>query len=327
MRLFTNIKRKLPGVGRYGSLFMAVVFVITAFHAAPAQTQDQWTFATPEEAVTALVEAVKANDTLTLLAIFGPGSEEIITSGDPEMDKAVRERFITRYEEKNSLEKTSPDRMIFYIGNDDWPFPIPLVREEETWRYDTASGKDEILARRIGRNELSAIQTCLAYVDAQREYALQDHDGDGILVYASKLMSDPGKKNGLYWKTAAGEEQSPLGPLVAAAHEKGYRMGTPDAEPAPYHGYYYRILDGQGKHADGGAQNYILNGRMIGGFALVAFPATYGSTGVMTFIVNYEGVVYQKDLGENTEKTALAMKLFDPDDTWQKVSLKTAEAK
>ena len=181
---------------------------------------------------------------------------------------------------------------------------------------------DEILARRIGRNELSVIQVCLAYVDAQREYVIKDRDTDSLLEYAQKFRSDPGKKNGLYWNVKEGEEQSPIGPLVAAAHEKGYTAKQSGGKPVPYHGYYYRILKAQGKNAPGGAYDYMVNGQMIGGFALVAYPARYASSGVMTFIVNHDGVVYEKDLSDNTENAVLAMKLFNPDGTWKKVEKK-----
>jgi len=202
------------------------------------------------------------------------------------------------------------------VGNDDWPFAVPVVKKDALWRFDAKAGKEEILARRIGQNELSAIQFCLAYVDAQREYVSKDRDGDGLLEYAQKFASDKGKKNGLFWNTKEGEEQSPLGPIAAAAHKQGYRKKG--ANPQPFYGYYYRILQGQGKNAAGGAYDYTVKGNMIGGFALVAYPAKYASSGVMTFIVNHNGVVYEKDLGRNTEKTAQAMKRFDPDSTWKK---------
>jgi hypothetical protein len=192
------------------------------------------------------------------------------------------------------------------------------VKRGEKWSFDTRKGKEELINRRIGRNELNTIQVCLAYVDAQREYALKDRDGDGLVEYAQEFRSDRGKKNGLYWDVKAGEAQSPLGPLFAAAREKGYSPKAAGGKPVPYHGYYYRILTGQGKNAPGGAYDYVVKGNMIGGFALVAYPAQYGSSGVMTFIVNHDGVVYQKDLGKSTEKSAVAMKLFNPDQTWKR---------
>jgi hypothetical protein len=275
-----------------------------------------------DSTVKAMVEALKSNDVNALEAIFGPGSQDLITSGDAIADQSGREQFLKLYGEKNRLEQTA-DTGVLSVGNGDWPAPIPIVKEDARWRFDTKEGKKEILARRIGRNELSVIQVCLAYVDAQREYALKDRDGDGLLVYAQKVLSDPGKKNGLYWEAKEGEEQSPLGSLVAVAQEEGYTGGRkPGGEPPPYHGYYYRILKTQGRSAKGGAYDYVVKGKMIGGFALVAYPAQYGSSGIMTFIVNHDGVVYQKDLGENTRKIAKAMKLFSPDKTWTRVEQK-----
>jgi hypothetical protein len=209
--------------------------------------------------------------------------------------------------------------MVLVIGDKDWPFPIPLVKKGDQWFFDTKAGKEEILNRRIGENELSTVQTLLAIVDAQREYAMKDPDNDGIREYAGKFGSDSGKKNGLYWETKQGEEPSPLGELVADARAEGYTRTGPKAGPVPFHGYYFRMLKKQGKHASGGAFDYIVKNKMIGGFAVVAYPAAYGSSGVMTFIVNHEGVVYQKDLSKDTAKTATAMTSFDPDKTWKKV--------
>jgi len=300
-----------------GALVIAAAFIVLLFFgSAHAQTVKQRTFASPEEAVKAFIEALKSNDVKALEAILGPGSRDLVSSGDPVADKAVRERFLSRYGEKNRLEVTDTKANLS-LGNDDWPFAVPIVKKDGLWRFDAKAGKEEILARRIGQNELSAIQFCLAYVDAQREYTLKDRDGDGLLEYAQKFGSDKGKKNGLYWKAKEGEEQSPLGPIAAAAYSRGYRKKGEN--PQPFYGYFYRILTGQGKNAPGGAYGYLAKGNMIGGFALVAYPAKYASSGVMTFIVNHDGVVYEKDLGRNTEKAAQAMKLFDPDSTWKKV--------
>ena len=287
----------------------------------PAETVKQRTFASPEEAVEALVTALRSNDVNALEAIFGPGSQDLFISGDPVKDQSGRELFLKFYDEKNRLEGTA-DKVFLSVGGDDWPLPIPIVKRDALWRFDAKEGMDEILARRIGRNELSVIQVCLAYVDAQREYVIKDRDTDSLLEYAQKFRSDPGKKNGLYWNVKEGEEQSPLGPLFAAAHEKGYTAKQSGGKPVPYHGYYYRILKAQGKNAPGGAYDYMVNGQMIGGFALVAYPARYASSGVMTFIVNHDGVVYEKDLSDNTENAVLAMKLFNPDGTWKKVEKK-----
>ena len=307
------------GLKRFGAILIAVMFMIlTASSPSLAQKSNQLRFASPEEAVGALVEALKSNDSKALEAIFGPDSRDLITSGDPVADQAGRERFLKLYGEKNRLEQTD-GKVALSIGNEDWPFPIPMVKKDALWNFDTEAGREEILARRIGKNELSAIQVCLAYVDAQREYALKDRDADGLLQYAQKFRSDKGEKNGLFWEAKEGEEKSPLGPLFAAAQEKGYDVESSGDKPIPYYGYYYRILKGQGKDAAGGAYDYMVNGKMIGGFAMLAYPATYESSGIMTFIVNHEGVVYQKDLGQNTEKAALAMTLFNPDSTWKKV--------
>jgi hypothetical protein len=320
MVLHINTKKRDSWFERCGALLMAAAFIVLVISAtSQAETVKQRTFASPEEAVKALVEALKSNDAKAVEAIFGPGSRDILLSGDRVADKAVEEKFLSRYGEKNRLEVTEAKANLT-IGNDDWPFAVPLAKKDGLWYFDTKAGKEEILARRIGQNELGAIQVCLAYADAQREYFLKDRDGDGLLEYAQRFRSDPGKKNGLYWEVKAGEGQSPLGPLFAAAQEKGYSTKAAGGKPVPYYGYYYRILTGQGKNAPGGAYDYVVKGNMIGGFALVAYPAKYGSSGVVTFIVNHDGVVYQKDLGKNTEKAALAMKLFDPDSTWKKAN-------
>ena len=271
--------------------------------------------------------ASKAGDTKALSAIFGPQGKDLVFSGDPVADKAGRDRFVSNYEVKNRLEEVGTDKVVIYAGNDDWPLPIPIVKKQGVWRFDVKEGKEELLARWIGRNELDTIQVCLAIVDGQREYAMKDWDGDGLLEYAQKFWSDAGKKNGLYWEAKEGDEKSPLGPLVGAAQKKGYTAKQSASKPAPYFGYYYRILSSQGKSAPGGAYDYVVRGNMIGGFALVAYPAQYGASGIMTFIVNHDGVVYQKDLGKSTEKTALAMKHFNPDSKWKKVEPKVAQGK
>jgi Protein of unknown function (DUF2950) len=319
MVLYIGAEKRDSWFRRCGALVIAAAFVVLVISGpAHAATVKQRTFASPEEAVKTLVEALKANDMKALEAIFGPGSRDLIWSGDPVADQSRRERFVSLYEQKYRLEITDANAVL-NLGNEDWPFAIPIVKKEGLWYFDTKQGKEEILARRIGQDELGAIQVCLAYVDGQREYVLKDRDANGLLEYAQKFRSDPGKKNGLYWEVKAGEAQSPLGPLFAAAQEKGYSSKAAGGKPLPYYGYYYRILKGQGKDAPGGAYDYVVRGKMIGGFALVAYPAKYASSGVMTFIVNQDGVVYQKDLGKNTEKTALAMKLFNPDSTWKKV--------
>ena len=313
-----NKEKRKFWLKRCAAIFMTVMFIVLVVSDLSAKNMNQLTFASPEAAVRAMVEALNSNDLKALEAIFGPGSRDLITSGDSTADQSDREQFLKLYNEKNGLEQTA-DKVVLSVGNEDWPFPIPMVKEDAFWRFDTEEGVEEILARRIGRNELSAIQVCLAYVDAQREYVLKDRNGDGFLEYAQKFASESGKQDGLYWKAKEGDEQSPLGPLVGAAQEQGYSGKKSGGKPIPYHGYYYRILKAQGKKAPGGAYDYMVKGKMIGGFALVAYPAKYGSSGIMTFIVNHDGVVYQNDLGRNTEKAAQAIKLFNPDSMWEKV--------
>ena len=301
--------------------FLAAV-VVSAIFIFAGVTADaalkQKVFATPEEAVKAVVTAARNNDDKEMIAIFGQSAKDLIFSGDAVADKERRELLLRKYDEKNGLVQKDGN-MVFVIGKDDWPLPIPLVKKGGSWFFDTDKGREEVLNRRIGENELSTIQTMLAIVDAQREYAMKDPDGNGMPDYAEKFMSDPGKKNGLYWETKEGEEPSPLGPILTQARKSGYREKKPGGNPVPFHGYYYRILKAQGKNAAGSAYNYVLKGRMIGGFAVIASPARYGNSGVMTFLVNHDGVVYQKDLGKNTEKEAKAIKKFDPDKTWKKV--------
>ena len=282
-------------------------------------------FASADAAAEALVAALRTNDTKALLAILGSDGRPLLSSGDPVVDRQNRETFVKAYDAAHKLVANG-DMTQLQVGADDWPLPIPIVKAGEQWRFNARQGRDEILARRIGRNEIYTMQTCLAYVDAQREYYAQDRNGDGILEYAQKFGSTPGQRDGLYWPTKEGESPSPLGSLVERARAAGYRKGE---GPTPYHGYIYRILTAQGPAAPGGAYDYITRGHMIAGFALVAFPAQYGSSGVMTFLVNHDGVVYQKDLGRNTRSLATAMKTFNPDETWTKADVPevTAAAK
>jgi len=296
------------------AIFLTIFGLGGISHAAAAQ---QKTFASAEEAVKALVAAAKNADSKELMAIFGVGSKQLIFSGDAVADKQRHERFVKAYDEKNRLVQQGND-MILVIGKEDWPFPIPVMKKGDSWVFDIARGREEILNRRIGENELNTIQVCRAIVDAQREYAMKDRDKNGLLEYAQKFLSDPGKKNGLYWEAKAGEPLSPLGPITIQARGEGYQRNT-SGGPSPYHGYYYRILTAQGKDAPGGAYSYLVKGKMIGGFAVVAYPAEYENSGVMTFIVNYEGKVFQKDLGKNTASVAKAMKEYNPDKTWAEV--------
>ena len=285
--------------------------------AAPVSVKQE-SFATPDEALKAVVDDLKADNQSGLVKIFGPSIEPILNSGDPVADQNARERFVAYAEEQHHFDG-SGDTLTLVIGKDDWPFPIPLKKVDERWRFDTAAGKEEILNRRIGENELSTIQTMLAYVDAQGDYADFQRQRSGTPEYAQRILSSPGKMDGLYWPAAEGAPQSPLGPLVAAARAAGYRRSAKTEEPSPYHGYFYKVLTAQGPNAPGGAIDYIVNGRMIGGFGLVAWPARYGDSGVMTFMVNHDDVVYQKNLGPQTAKLAPAISRFDPDPSWQKV--------
>jgi hypothetical protein len=271
-------------------------------------------YKTPDEAAAALIGAAKAADRPALMRVLGPGSAEIVSSGDEVADVSARKRVIEAYDTKHQVVMEGADKAVLVIGNEEWPFPIPLVRKDGTWRFDTAAGRDEILFRRIGRNELNAIQTSLAYVDAQHEYAEKGIGGNS--VYAQRVVSQPGKKDGLYWPAQSGEDESPLGELAAAASAAGYRAGQ---QRAPYHGYYYKILTRQGPNAPGGEIDYIARGKMIGGFALVAYPAEYRNSGVMTFLVNHQGVIYEKDLGSNTASIASGITAFNPDGSWQRV--------
>ena len=276
----------------------------------PAMAQQS--FKSPDEAAAALAAAVKSGAKADMLKVLGEGGEDIVSSGDEVADAETRNKFTSAYDAKHSV-KVDGKKASLIVGPDDFPFPIPLVQSKAGWEFDTDEGRREVLARRVGRNELDAIQTCLAFVDAENEYADKDH-GDGVGAYAQRIVSTPGKQDGLYWKSDSND--SPLGAVAAEASAEGYKAG---GEPRPYHGYYYRILTGQGQNAPGGALSYVIKGKMIGGFALVAWPAEYGNSGVMTFIVNHAGTVYQKDLGEDTEAAAQRMKWFDPDRGWTKV--------
>ena len=272
-----------------------------------AQQPGQKTFASPEDATDALVTAAQNNDEKAMLDILGPDGKQIVSSGDETEDAASRANFVQRYQQMHRLVKEPDGTTILYIGAENWPTPIPLVNKGNAWYFDTEAGKKEILYRRIGRNEISTIRVCQELVAAEKEYYSTHHN-----EYAQKIFSDEGQHNGLYWKAADVEHQSPIGPLVASAFAKG------DGSPTPYLGYYYHILTGQGKNDRGGAKSYIVNGKMTAGFAFVAYPAEYRSSGVMTFIVNEDGVVYQKDLGKKTDVLAKALKEYSPKSSWQK---------
>ena len=290
-----------------------VIFLSVTYSTLLAKDIKQKSFALPEDAVNALVAAVKTDDKKEMLAILGTGGKELISSGDEIADKTGREKFLKAYDETNKLEKVSDSKMILHIGKDDWSLPIPVVEKSKKWLFDTKAGKEEILNRRIGRNELNVIEVLHAYINAQCEYASKDRNGDGVMQFAHKIISTEGKHDGLYWETQEGEEMSPLGPFFAQASSEGY------ANLSPFHGYYYKILRGQGKYATGGAYDYVVKGKMILGYALIAYPAQYGNSGIMTFIVNQAGVIYEKNLGKNTVNIAKAMKKFNPDKTWREI--------
>ncbi|MDP1992984.1 MAG: DUF2950 domain-containing protein [Syntrophales bacterium] len=317
-----NGLRRKCGVAIGTALLLFLLSAHIPLQAAVRGSQ-QKTFPSPEEAVKVMIAAVKAHDVKTMQVLLGPGSKGVIYSGDKAADRADREAFVKAYEEQHRIEMVNDTRGILRVGKNDWPMPIPIVRLRQSWRFDTKAAKEEILNRRIGRNELNVIQVCLAYVDAQREYALQDVDGDGLLEYAQKFESDPGGKNGLYWEIKEGEQPSPCGPFICRASKEDKVKRKPFGESEPYHGYFYKILKAQGINASGGAFDYVVNGKMIGGFALVAYPARYGISGMVTFIVNQDGQIYEKDLGRNTTANAEGMKVFDPDNTWRKVEPQT----
>ena len=284
--------------------------------AAAAEAVSQASYASPEEAARALYEAVKGHNVKSIYAVLGPGSEQLIYTGDEVADQQMQERFVAAYDHSLKVERDGDTTATLLLGENESPFPFPLVKGAQGWQFDAAAGAEEIINRRIGENELFAIKVCLAYGDAQNEYAEADRDGDGLIEYAQKFRSSEGKHDGLYWPTGENEQLSPLGPLFARAQAEGYT--AKDTGPVPYHGYYYRILTGQGGSAAGGAYDYIVNGNMIGGYAIVAYPAVWGSSGVMTFIANHNGVVYQKNLGPDTTEIALKITRFDPDESWQK---------
>ncbi len=296
-----------------------VSLTIAALLCATANAQQA--FKTPDEAASALAGAAKAGDPKAIVTVLGPDGVDIVSSGDPVADATTREKFVAAYDAKHQITMEGDNKAIVVIGQEDFPLPIPLVRKDGAWRFDTAAGREEILFRRIGKNELDAIQSSLAYVDAQNDYADKDRTGAGKGLYAQRIVSSAGKKDGLYWPDAQNNDASPLGELIAKATTQGYRTG---GGRTPYHGYYFKILTEQGAAAPGGELDYVVKGKMIGGFALVAYPAEYRNSGVMTFIVNHTGTVYEKDLGPNTAKLAERMTAYNPDSTWHKVESPTA---
>ncbi len=299
----------------FKSFQRAVVPGIMALALLTSTSQAQQAFSSPEDAAAALAAAAKSSSSSAIVKVLGRDAEDIVASGDEVADAETLKRFAAAYDAKHSVKMEGENKATVILGNDNFPLPIPLSKTKAGWRFDTAEGRREILYRRIGRNELDAIQTCLAYVDAQNDYADKDR-GDGVGVYAQRFVSSPGKKDGLFWRDD--RDPSPLGEFAAEASDEGYEL---EGKGAPYHGYYFRILKAQGSDAPGGALNYVVKGKMIGGFALIAWPAEYGNSGVMTFLVNHAGVVYQKDLGRRTDFVAKHLILFDPDQTWKKVDV------
>jgi len=305
----------LHSIHHHRSRRFGLAVVATMLFMLTTSANAQQSFTTPEEAAGALAVAVRSGAPRDILKVLGFWSADIISSGDDVADAEARQRFTGAYDAKHAIRLEGDKKAVIILGTDDFPFPIPLMRKKAGWEFDTAAGRLEILYRRIGRNELDAIQTCLAYVDAQQEYAEKGIAGNG--VYAQRIVSRPGKKDGLYWPAQSGEDESPLGEFAAAAATEGYRAGP---QRIPYHGYYYKILSRQGPSAPGGALDYVVHGKMIGGFALVAYPAEYRNSGVTTFLVNHQGKVYEKDLGPTTTQIAESMTAFNPDSTWQHVT-------
>lgn len=304
-------------VGRRTWPAWCVALAILLLVAMPTSAFSQRQFETPDATAKALVDAARANDVRRVGIILGIFGRNIISSGDDVADSNARAKFVAAYDAANRIVPDGDSKATLEVGKDNFPFPVPLVKDRDGWRFDTLAGQHEILARRIGANELNAIQVCLAYVEAQREYARLDPEKNGSPVYAQRVVSQPDKRDGLYWPAAEGAPTSPLGQFMAGATREGYRPGQ---SRIPYHGYYYKILRTQGPKAPGGAYDYVVKGKMIGGFALVAYPAEYRNSGVMTFVVNHDGAVFQKDLGAGTAGIASGMSSFNPDGTWKKVA-------
>jgi len=298
---------------------LAIAAQNTTTEKSPApQASKQQSFDSPEAAAEALADAARAQDVQALLAVVGPRSKDWLFTGDNVADRADWAKFVAAYDSKHRITQEANNRAVLFVGEDDFPFAAPLKKQGAKWAFDAEAGREEINNRRIGANELNTMQTLLAIVDAQREYAAADPDNSGYNAYARRFISTAGKKDALYWPTPADAEPSPLGLLLAASAKEGYKMTDAKGEPQPYHGYYFRMLTSQGKAAQGGAYYYILNKQLIGGFAVVAYPAKYGVSGVMTFIVNHNGTIYEKDLGPTTQTQATKMTRYNPGKTWKK---------
>jgi DUF2950 family protein len=294
----------------------ALIGAAVTLAAIPAARAQQ-TFKTAEAAADALAAAARNSDRKQVIAVLGPGSADLVSSGDAVQDEETRKAFVTAFDAAHSIRREDGKAATLVIGQDDFPFPIPLVEKDGSWSFDTKAGREEILARRIGRNELAVMQVALAFYDAENDYADITPKVDGLSVYAQRVVSRPGNKDGLYWPSAEGEPESPIGEAVADATQRGYKVGSGE----PYHGYRFKILTRQGPAAPGGALNYIVNGNMVGGFALVAWPAEYGNSGIATFMINHRGELYEKDLGPDTAKIAGAMTSYNPDHTWKKTAV------
>ena len=311
-----TMHQRLTGRFAFLALLLACAWLVATPGSALAANapMKQKTFATPQEAMAAFETAALAVDIKALRPILGAEGDAILASGDAVEDRDGLERFNRAYKEAHKLDESTPGVAWILIGKDQWPLPIPIVKKGEAWYFDSKQGKDEVLNRRIGRNELWTMQSMLAYMDAQQEYYQRNPQGDKLLQFAQRFISSPGKRDGLYFVTKAGEKPSPLGPLFDARRAAGVQQSAD--KPTPYHGYYFRILKGQGAKAAGGAYSYVVNGKMLGGFGLIAHPATYGNSGIMTFIMNHDGVIYEKDLGPQTAELVQKITVFNPDETW-----------
>lgn len=313
----SNTSRRRKALGLFAAV-LTIGFLTLPWSTAAAQDSPR-TFPTPDDAARELIRVVKSGNLEELIAIFGRDGQQLAAGSDPATARKNREVFTVAAAEGWRLVDQGSDRKTLTVGNEGWPFPVPLVKAGAAWRFDAAAGMEEVIARRIGRNELAVIETCQTYVSAQRRYAQVGHDGKPAGLYAKTFRSEPGKENGLYWPVVPGRKRSPLGDLVAQAAEQDRPIDTKAEPPSTFHGYHFKILTEQGTAAGGGAKNYVVNGGMSGGFALVGWPAQYNGTGVMTFIVNQDGILYQKDLGPDTERVVKAMTRYDPDTSWQRV--------
>jgi hypothetical protein len=317
--VIVNVRVNMTKPDRSPFIVIFIILVLLVGPSAWTNAADaQQTFDSPEAAVNALVAATVAGDMKTLRSILGSNAESILSSGDPVADQNARDNFVAKYREMHRIVYDAQGRVILYLGAENWPLPIPLIKKGATWEFDTASGEAELLYRRIGQNELHTIGVLKELERAQQEYADEEREHGSTRQFARKILSDPGTHDGLYWAVSDGEPESPIGPLIAKATAEGYKRGS-GGKPVPFHGYYYRVLTQQRIHAPGGSRNYLSNGKMMHGFAFLAFPAEYRSSGVMTFMVNQDGVIVQKDLGSKTGQVAFEMTAFNPDKTWDQV--------